>query len=953
MIDFFLNLILFLIFCSPGIPIGIWLCGKNIKDQPEGLFYGFLLGHLISTSLTLLLGYFFSFSWLTLILYSIFLGIWLIASLRSFNLSWNKKVPLRPWGRRDYLVLFTSLIFFLVLVVPPQLNMGRETPLGYAFYGSLASDSLRNLAIIAELSKGEIPPQNPYFSGETLHYYWLSFLAPAIIYKILGKDVSLQNLLTWHTLFAGSFFLIIFFSTLRLYTRRVFFLGFGMFLVLLAANYKGFYLWWTFPGDTRDFLDQVLHYEIEASALRIWRVALMGLYRYLLLAPQHLFALAFFLMGWTIYLAPVFSSPVRTNFKLTSPWVSGHAGIHMLVSFVMGALFGYSGFIGLAALLWYGGYLFISALINKETVRGNLIGFLVAVGVLFIPLLAFYGLEKVVPGRGNLYFDINETFLANLTGIFLLNLGPGFVLGTLGIPIMLWMLKIRAFPNLWLMIICFLLFTGVVIQNFWEVTTKSSLILLLNLAFFSVFFLDTLCNRFRRSGIIVSLLAVFLCLPAVLTVLLDAYIHTRSTSPKYTEFVSPEDMKALLWIRGNLPEQSRIVDAPRGFSRDDERVYYAKIASFAHRRTILGYKLEVENQIPKEQVTSRKREVDTFFETHNLAKATEIAKRLGIQYVYVGPVEREYYPLGLSKFEDFKNLFRRIYHQDGVSLYQVLDGEPALITLRLVPLKKTSYQTKEILPVQITLQNQNYTSPLQVELVLRLLKIEGRGSKIENQNEKGLASPDSFQSFTLQSQFSVIKLDPGEERTMNLVTQAPENPGTYQVEITGKILLEEESKLERVTFQTENLHYNTGDNISDPGDSSGVSRVGIFGQHIGGFLTYGPYMELPAGEYLALFRLKGEDFQPGKRLATLEVMTDKRELARVKLFGKDFIEPGVFQEFKVPFTLDKAGEVEFRTYFHGLSGKLFVDNITVLVPKNLDEQNLVVFKKLDSSIRVD
>jgi hypothetical protein len=199
---------------------------------------------------------------------------------------------------------------------------------------------------------------------------------------------------------------------------------------------------------------------------------------------------------------------------------------------------------------------------------------------------------------------------------------------------------------------------------------------------------------------------------------------------------------------------------------------------------------------------------------------------------------------------------------------------------------------------------------------------------------------------------TIVELNPGEEKSIPLKDQAPENPGAYQVELTGKILLEGESKIERVSFQAEDLPHHTGQDIPDPHDSTGMSRVGAYGQHIGGFLTYGPYIQLPAGKYEALFRLKGEDLKPQKRIATLEVMVDKNELARKKLFSKDFVEPGSFQDFNLPFVLDKPGEVEFRTYFHGLSGKLFVDNITVLVPKDPGEQNLVVFKKLDSPISV-
>jgi len=982
-VDFFLNLILFLIFCSPGIPLGMWLSGQPLKSQPEGLVYGLLLGHLISTGLTIALVYLFSFSWLTLVFYvAMALGVVLV-SLRGLNPSRIGRhngllAHLRPWTGQDYLVLLAGLVVFLAQAVPPQLNMGRETPLGYVFYGSFAADSLRNIAFITELSKGEIPPQNPYFSGETLHYYWLFHVAPAAIYKILGKGgVSLQDLLTWHTLLAGVLFMTVFFSALRLYTRRASLLAMGLFLILLATNYRGFYLWWTFPGDTGTFLKQVLQHQIETSLiLRFWRVSVMGLFRYFLVAPQHLFALAFFLMGWTFYMkAEVCPGSSRRRQRQKEGALPSSSILHpstLWVSFLIGALFGYSSFIGLIALLWYGGCLFVSVLTDKKALGRNLIGFLVAMGVLSIPLWVFYNLEMVIPGRGDLVFYVNETFLENPVQIFLINLGPSFVLGTLGMGTALWKLRGLAFPNLWLMIVCLILFTTVMVQNYWEVTSKSGMVMIINLVFFSVFFLETWYERLERKqrawnpkpGVYPSLFApgfmllsvVLFCLPAIPTVLMDAYNYTRSTHPTNAWFVSPEEMKALTWIRDNLSEKSLIQDAPRGFDEEDADIFHAKIPSFAHRRTVLGDKLDAENfQVPEGQVASRKSAIHTFFRTHDLAKAMEIARQLGIQYVYLGPTEREYYALGLSKFEEFKNLFRRVYHQGGVSIFQILDGEPALIALHPAPLEKTSYQAKETIQVQVALQNQNYSYPVRVELTLGTQR---RGEGGQERTVEGKIPPFSPPLTLPLSPPPApppvsVQLGPGEEKTVALKAPAPEEPGIYQVEITGRILLEGESRVERVTFQAENLRHNTGRDVPDLGDSTGVSRVGRYGRDLGGFLTYGPYVRLPAGEYVALFRLKGENFRPEKRIATLEVVADKGEvLAREKLFSEAFTRPGSFQEFEVSFILDKPGLVEFRTYFHGRQGALFVDHITVLVPKDPGIQNLVISKRLDPLLQV-
>jgi|GEM_PF-2508817 len=925
--SFFLTLVLFLTFCLPGIPLGIWLCGRNIKSQPEGLFYGLLLGHLISTGLVVVLVYLFSFSWLTLLGYLVITTGGLPVLLRSLGWPRDKKIPLRSWTRNDYLVLVAGLALFLVLAVPPHLNMGRKTPFGYAFHGTFAANSLRDMAFIAELSKGEMPPSNPFFAGETLHYYWLSFMAPAAVYRILGKGASLQSLLSWHILLAGTFFLLTLFSALRLYTRRASLLGAGMFLGLLAGNYKGFYMWWTFSGDTWGFLDHVQHVAVEPSALRLWRVGIWSLYHHLLVAPQHLFALAFFLMGWTLYMkAQAYPEPGCGSQRpeAENPLRPAAYGLHPsapLVSFIMGALFGYSGFMGLVAIPWYGGCLLISALSDKRALGKNLVGFFAMMGILALPLLAFYSLDMVIPTRGNPVFYINKTFLTDPVRIFLLNLGPGFVLGTLGILTMVWTLKSRAVPYLWLMAICLVLFTTIIIKNDWEVTSKSSMLIAIALAFSSVSFLDALSDRLRRPGFILWGVGL-LCLPAVPSVLLDAYNYAFSASPRTTKFIRPEDMKALTWIRDNLPEKSVILDKPFGFDKTDKKLNYAKIPTFAQRRTALGDRLDTENaQVPAEQVASRKKDIDTLFETYNPAKALDIAKRLGVQYVYVGPTERASYPSGLSKFNDFPNLFRQIYRQAGVSIFQILDGEPELVSLRPSPPEKTSYQAKEVIQIQVALQNQNYNHPVQVELTPRMQRVGDPGV--------------SAQSPPLPPA-SQIRLGPKEEKVTILRVPAPENPGAYQVEILGRVVLEGEHQMGRISFEAEDLPSHTGQNMPDPEDSTGISRVGS-GYPIGGFLTYGPHVELPAGKYRTLFRLKGKDFQPESQVALLEVTADqgRKLLARKALFAEDFIKPESFQEFEIGFVLEESEEVEFRTYFQGLDGELFVDNVTITVEEGL------------------
>jgi hypothetical protein len=72
-----------------------------------------------------------------------------------------------------------ALVFPLLLVTLPFLNVGARVEGGVAFRAYFSADLMTHLSVVAELQKGAYPPANPFYSGEPLHYYWLFFGQPA------------------------------------------------------------------------------------------------------------------------------------------------------------------------------------------------------------------------------------------------------------------------------------------------------------------------------------------------------------------------------------------------------------------------------------------------------------------------------------------------------------------------------------------------------------------------------------------------------------------------------------------------------------------------------------------------------------------------------------------------------------------------------------------------------
>ncbi|MDH5638784.1 MAG: hypothetical protein OEZ04_09850, partial [Nitrospinota bacterium] len=114
-----------------------------------------------------------------------------------------------------------------------------------------------------------------------------------------------------------------------------------------------------------------------------------------------------------------------------------------------------------------------------------------------------------------------------------------------------------------------------------------------------------------------------------------------------------------------------------------------------------------------------------------------------------------------------------------------------------------------------------------------------------------------------------------------------------------------------------------------------VARVARKGKTLKGHLTYGPYINFGKGDHQATFNLKLLDTAPeGAKVALLEVATGIGQtiMASRMIHGRDFSQPGQWEQFTLPFTVDvrMLEEVEFRIEWFD-EADLAVDTIDVPV----------------------
>jgi len=125
-----------------------------------------------------------------------------------------------------------------------------------------------------------------------------------------------------------------------------------------------------------------------------------------------------------------------------------------------------------------------------------------------------------------------------------------------------------------------------------------------------------------------------------------------------------------------------------------------------------------------------------------------------------------------------------------------------------------------------------------------------------------------------------------------------------------------------------------GDSLNDSSSPTGKARVGrSLGGQPEGAMVYGPYIDLPPGNYTVGFLLKVDDNRQKTRVATLDVSADvgRNIISKMDICPADFNESGVYHWFNLSFTLNRpARNVEFRVWFNPGVVDLYVSQIRLV-----------------------
>jgi len=632
----------FTIFITPGIFLCRFMYNLNTKEL---FFIGSPLGIGISCLLSAIIAFFWGFNPYYFIITILSSTIFLLFAKKK-----SKENLLTNINFNTNKILSYSIISVSILLTISYSNFGKLTANGYIFKDLFATDLLHHMSVFVRLPKG-IPPQNPYFSDGLWNYYWISHIFPAFVYslsgfKLFSRDIMVLTSLTYSVLFIGTLFYLI--TTFYDDNKIIILL---MTISLVAYGYNDIFVLFKYivlrlPESWVKFFH--LNYFIMDAYGGQYTGYSHGWFRNLLVEPHSTLALSLLFI-----LIILMKRHTRTSIKTN----------YLFQGLLLGIILSCDAFIGTISICWYMTNFFIELWIKKRNESfTNFIISLIPIVLIFITLCS---LKILNPGSNHLVFKPYYKMIICSPLYFLIDYGPMSIFGAIGIFLLIKTKNLKYFSSLIiLIIIClfFMFFVNVADVGSTQMIRKGGMAIRIPLIIFSGISLTYLFEKHHRKRSILVILTLVLAL-AIPTPFNDIYMLSDIKAKSGIYSVKMEDFKAYQWIRKNLPLNCIIQDFPTGIT---------PLLAFAERRVCLGdWEHARASGAGAEKVAKRFNDIRRLFKTNDLNLAINIIKKYQIDYIYVNLETRQKFIEGCKKFDAYQKFFKKVYSQDGISIYKV------------------------------------------------------------------------------------------------------------------------------------------------------------------------------------------------------------------------------------------------------------------------------------------
>jgi hypothetical protein len=645
-----LHALVFAAATAPGLPLGFALFGRR---HAAGWVAGGLMGYALTCVVLALAIKAGASSPLAIgVIWLLFTG-----AMWAVRMSREPVVPLPVWTRRDSIALLCVLLVVPLLTVPAFRHIGTTDADGNRLYRAyFTADFVWHEALITELGRFQLPPANPYLSGETLHYYWTYFMVPAVSTAVFRSGVQYggEAILLANAMCAGTLFVAILFIFTWVVMPRRWAAGGAVVLAVLAASFEGTWTLWRL-WRTNGPLSVVL--DLNIDAMTMWQLrglTIDGLPRSLWYVPQHAGACALGLIALTVAVG----SPRKATIKSALL-----AGVALALAMCFSPFPG-----GLIAVVYGIGY--ILAVIESprlwlRTLAPQLITVAVAAcGVVWCLV------NSMVEGAGGaLQIGLLGNARHEPVATILLALGPLLAPAAGGL-LLAWKTPAWRVAAAGLLIgVPTFFFFSVAGDGVW-VGWRAGQIMLVTLPALAAVGLGWLADLEPRHRIVAAAWAL-LMIAGLPTTAIDAYNAQDVTNRRmgagfhWTVVLTPDQQAAFRWIQRRTPSRAIVQADP--IVR--ERETWTHIPTFAQRRTAGGLPISLlANQVYDDRCAV----VHQMFATLSAREAWELALKLGIDYIYLDQIEREGLPAGaVEKFVGAPEYFPPVFDQGPVLVLAV------------------------------------------------------------------------------------------------------------------------------------------------------------------------------------------------------------------------------------------------------------------------------------------
>jgi hypothetical protein len=562
----------------------------------------------------------------------------------------------------DYLFLLGFGVFLMLALAIPLARVGHISGSEHVYHSLFSHDYLGRAACTSAVLRG-VPVKSIFLANHDSSYYFLVYSFLAFIRNAVDVKLRPDLVIMAADLWFSALFLFGLLLCCKAFLRNKKTIYLAITCGLIAHSYKALYVLFK-----RIIVPQLpsLESALRAKGLLGFSDVSHGWYRDLLVEPQAVLALVLFLSLITLL--------NMRKLREVKPEMAGAIGA------LLAGIFTADSFIGLISICWFGAVVVWNIAIEPrgakvDVFRSAAVSLLVAFALFLLSLEV--GLFSFSRSASSLQLRPYRLFWFYGLAYFLLDFGPLLIFSVLGMWALLRGkigLELDRNDHLILILGVVCIFFISMVQHphptaYHEVTRKSGKLLQIALVILSGLFFEMLKNRRRERGFLKWVFASFMIgVLGATTLVTDFAGFSGSFGIEGKSAISSADFEASSWIRNNTPLTSIVQSLPE---YADGYYPMSPIAYIGGRAMALGNLKAASTTLQStEKFRSIKKDIYSLFDQVDLKQAIEIVNKYSIDYIYIGPRERNFSSEGVKKYYYDPVHFKLIYSEMGVDIFQ-------------------------------------------------------------------------------------------------------------------------------------------------------------------------------------------------------------------------------------------------------------------------------------------